>query len=269
MTDNISFARREALLSRLVGHSIQRLRLFVAKGLIRMRIGPTALTVCGALATAAAGGFLAAGGGHHGQASSSARWAALACLLLAAAFDMLDGTVARITGRITKMGGFLDSCLDRISDGIIFAALAWYYFAQPQTRLHQWLALAAVVALLNAELISYIKARAENFIPSCAVGYWQRGERIAAVMIGLAVGHVATVMVMLAVQPAFTVLRRLVFSLRQLHRLDKGKPLLDPQARLAGIMRLALWRYRRGHPAYDFVTAVNIAAIVVIDVTRW
>ncbi|MBN2211798.1 MAG: CDP-alcohol phosphatidyltransferase family protein [Sedimentisphaerales bacterium] len=266
MTDKIHFAQREALLSRFIGHSIQRLRRLVAGVLIRLRIGPTTLTVCGLPATVAAGGFLAVGGGDH---TLTARWSALAFLLLAAAFDMLDGTVARSTGRMTKLGAFLDSCLDRISDGIIFTALAWYYFTRPGNTQHLWLALAAMISLLNAELISYLKARAENFIPSCAVGYWQRGERLAAVMIGLAVGHTGTVMVMLAMLPALTVWRRLTFSLRQLHRLDNGKPLLDPGAKPAGLMRLALWRYRRGHPAYDFVTAVNIAAIVIIDVTRW
>jgi len=269
MTDKIRFAQREALLSRLVGHSIQRLRRFVAGALIRMHIGPTPLTVCGLAATFAAGGFLAIGGGNQGPDSSSARWAALVCLLLAAAFDMLDGTVARTTGRITQTGAFLDSCLDRISDGIIFIALAWFYVTHPENAHYLWVAVATIVALLNAELISYIKARAENFIPSCAVGYWQRGERLAAVLIGLAVGHVATVMVMLAILPALTVWRRLTFTLRQLHRLDHGRTLLDPKAKPTGIMRLALWRYRRGHPAYDFVTAVNITAIVVFDVTRW
>ncbi len=75
-------------------------------------------------------------------------------------------------------------------------------------------------------------------------------------------------MVMLAVLPALTVLRRLIFAARQIHRKEKNLPLLDPAAPLTGIMRLALWRYRRGTLPYDLVTAFNICIILFVNVEQ-
>ena len=71
---------------------------------------------------------------------------------------------------------------------------------------------------------------------------------------------------MLAVLPAFTVLRRMVFGYGQIKRLEKNEPLLDAKAAPQGVMRLALWRYRRGTLAYDVVTAMNVAVILFVDV---
>ncbi len=266
----IKKANREALFSRLFGNNISRMREIVARGLIQLHVGPNALTLAGLFITFLAGYFLALGAGdkignrHIEGHSWYGFWAGL-ILILANACDMLDGAVARNLNRMTRVGAFLDSCTDRISDGVIFIGILIYYLRHPNTKHAQLLSILCMIALLNALLISYTKARAENFIETCGVGYWQRGERQAAILIGLFRGHVATVIVMLAVLTALTWLRRMVFAYRQIQRKGKNLAPLNPQAPLYGIMKLALWRYPRGTLPYDLVTAFNIAIILFVD----
>lgn len=266
----IKKANREAVFSRLFGNNISRMREIVAHGLIKLHIGPNALTVVGLLFTLVGGFFLALGAGDtigsrpvEGY-SWYGFWAGIV-LILANACDMLDGAVARNNNRMTRFGAFFDSCTDRISDGVIFIGILIYYLRHPNTEHARLLAILSIVALVNALLISYTKARAENFIENCGVGYWQRGERQAAILIGLFSGQIPTVVVMLAVLTALTWLRRMVFAYQQIRRNEKNLPALDPKAPLQGIMKLALWRYPRGTLPYDLVTAFNIAIILFVD----
>lgn len=265
-------ADRSAIFSRLFGNNIVRLRELLAGGLIKLGIKPNSLTLWGMAATIAAAYFLTRGAGDKiGSGPEGRSWyplAAAALLLLAGAFDILDGAVARNKGQTTRLGGFLDSCCDRIADAAIFIGITIYYFHHPQAPHAHIFAACAMITLANAQIISYIKARAENFIPACPVGYWQRGERLAAVIIGLFSGHIGTVMVMLAILPALTVLRRFTYACRQLKKLDSNALLSDSSNQLTGIMRLALWRYRRGTLPYDFVTAFNICLILFVDLSR-
>lgn len=264
-------ANRNAIFTRLFGGSIAVAREYVAAFLIRCHVGPNVLTFLGLLSTLTAAVLLARGAGDKigcGTGESFYAFAAAWMIILAAAFDILDGAVARNSRQISRLGGFLDSSLDRMADAAIFIGILIYYLNHPDRNHARLLAVLTVVALTNSELISYLKARAENFIESCPVGYWQRGERIAGILIGLFCGHIGTVMGMLAVLPALTVLRRLIFAARQIHRLDQNLPPLDPAAPLAGIMRLALWRYRRGTLPYDLVTAFNICIILFVDVEQ-
>lgn len=267
--NNIKRADRNAILSRLFGDSISLAREYVAAGLIKLHISANMLTLLGFLSTLAASIFLVFGAGDKpGTQEPGKSWYglwAMALIFLASCFDILDGAVARNSQRITQLGGFIDSCLDRLADGAIFLGILIYYLYHPDIAHSNLFAIATVIALINSLTISYIKARAENSIDSCPVGFWQRGERLSAIMIGLACGHLATAIVMLAILPGFTVLRRFTFAARQLNRKDKNAPPLDPKAKLTGVMRLALWRYRRGSLPYDIATAFNIGLILTIE----
>jgi CDP-diacylglycerol---glycerol-3-phosphate 3-phosphatidyltransferase len=270
---NLIGAQRQAIFSRLFGNNIARARNVIARGLIRLHVNPDILTILGLFSTIAAAVLLAYGAGDKigpdltpGQGSCRI-WAAL-LIILASSFDILDGAVAKLGGKISRRGGFLDSTVDRISDAAVYVGIMIYYQRHPQLSHAALLATLTVIAMVNAETISYVKARAENFIPACPVGYWQRGERLAGILIGLFCGHTATVMIMLAVLPVLTAIRRIVFSFQQIHRQENQLPLIDPKAPLKGIMRLAWWRYRRGSPQYDVVTAINISMILFIDAQR-
>lgn len=100
-------------------------------------------------------------------------------VLLAAAGDMLDGPLARTTGKVTKFGAFLDSTIDRYSDACIFGGLAFYY-AKTGQELYLFLCLGG---LAGAFVTSYAKSRAENLIESCPVGFVERAERVGTIIV--------------------------------------------------------------------------------------
>jgi CDP-diacylglycerol---glycerol-3-phosphate 3-phosphatidyltransferase len=237
----------------------------LARRLIRAGVTPNHLTFLGFLMTLAAGWFLARGASQqvpyfHG-ASGPVGWSPMLAgvfLVLSGACDMLDGAVARLGNMSTPFGQILDSVLDRFSDMAIYIGCAWHFAWQGNVTYQ----LLAVLALCNACLISYIKARAENLIPDCSVGYWLRGERFAAVLIGCATGHVPAVLWQQALSPFFTVMRRVSYSARVVQAMSTqgALPVSGPAPGWRG--RLQLWRHPRGSISYDLVTGFNIAYIV-------
>ena len=111
-------------------------------------------------------------------------------LIFAASFDFLDGRIARITGKVSQTGGYLDSILDRYIDIILFAGLATYYRG---TFVYYF----ALGAILGTFMVSYTKAKAESMGIKCDVGLMQRPERI--VMLGL--GSIVSSIFQIAIMP--------------------------------------------------------------------
>ena len=143
-----------------------------ARGLLRLGVSPDAVTVAGTVVMVVATvGFLARG-----------QWAVgLILAALVAPSDMLDGTMARLSGRAGPWGAYLDSTLDRVADGAIFGSLAYYYASQGDTRA----AAVALLALVGALLVSYARARAEGVGATASVGIAERTERMIVVALGV------------------------------------------------------------------------------------
>jgi CDP-diacylglycerol--glycerol-3-phosphate 3-phosphatidyltransferase len=145
----------------------------VADWMVRRRINPNTITTVGTLCSMAGGVIYALG--HI----SIAGWV----LGLTALFDVLDGTVARRTGRSTVFGAFYDSTLDRVADGAVLAGLVVFF---ARTNVHHsvpaWTATPMVVVLLlgiiGTFLTSYTRARAESLGIDAKVGILQRPERV-------------------------------------------------------------------------------------------
>lgn len=133
--------------------------------------------------------------------------------LLAGALDLVDGVLARMGKMATRFGAFLDSTADRISEGVVFAAIA-YHFAQHGQSID---AALAVLALLGSLLVSYIRARAEGLGLECKVGIMTRAERVVLIAFGLAFGLLAEAIYLLVALTAFSVAQRIVHTLRQLY----------------------------------------------------
>lgn len=133
--------------------------------------------------------------------------------LLAGGLDLLDGILARLAKMATRFGAFLDSTADRISEGIVFAAIA-YHFAHHGQPLE---AAVAVLALLGSLLVSYTRARAEGLGLECKVGIVTRAERVVLVAFGLMSGLLAEAIYVLAALTAFSTTQRILHTLRQLH----------------------------------------------------
>lgn len=176
----------------------------VAVGLGRTGITPNMLTVVGlalnvAVAAVLAAGYLTAGG---------------ALLLVAGAFDMLDGALAKATNQTTLFGAFLDSTLDRYSEIVVFFGLLLYLQATGQT-LEAGLVYAAAVGSL---LVSYARARAEALGFDCEVGVLARPERIIVLAAGLLLGYPAVALWVLAVMTNVTAVQRILHVWRLYNR---------------------------------------------------
>jgi len=176
-------------------------RLFV-----RIQMPPAALSVAGLLFTGVA--FILM---YRGRADGGAGWmrAAGAVILFAAAWDTLDGEVARALGRSSPKGAFLDSVLDRLSEFVVYLGLFLFAGLAP-------LDLTLLVGLLFASLsVSYIRARAEGVGIPCEVGMFDRATRVF--ILGLALIVVPRwmnwVIRGLLAGTAFTVLHRFVYVL--------------------------------------------------------
>lgn len=134
-------------------------------------ITPDSLTLAGlglnfAAAAIVAAGALTAGG---------------IVFLLASAFDMLDGAVARAAGATSRFGAFLDSVADRYSEAAMFAALLVVFSQRQDTSL----VVGSCLALTGSLLVSYARARAEGFGLECEIGVLQRPERVILLVAGL------------------------------------------------------------------------------------
>jgi phosphatidylglycerophosphate synthase len=104
-------------------------------------------------------------------------------MIFANIFDMLDGQVARLTGRVTKFGAFLDSSLDRLSDMVVFLGIIIFYSRDTQYHSTLYAALTGA-ALIGSVMVSYTSARAESLIPKCDVGFLRRPERVVLLILG-------------------------------------------------------------------------------------
>ena len=175
--------------------------------LARHNVSPNSITTVGTLLTVAAG--VVYGTGHI----MTAGW----LMAVTAFFDVLDGSVARRTGRSTKFGAFYDSSLDRVADGALMAGLTVFYAVNP---IHHniWMAVTCLVGMIGTFLISYTRARAESIGIDAKVGVMQRPERIVLLSAPQALfglfwnGWVLIgIVILLAVTAWITAIQRIVF----------------------------------------------------------
>jgi phosphatidylglycerophosphate synthase len=143
-------------------------------------------------------------------------------LLLAGAgiADLLDGSVARARGGATRLGGFYDSVADRLADGAVLAAIAWWLRDDPV------LFAAAAAALITAEVTSYVRAKAEAMGVRCTVGLIERAERTIIIVAGLVFHRwlLAIALGVLALGGAYTVWERVRHVVPQLRGTDVEGP---------------------------------------------
>src|SRR5215467_12317934 len=147
-----------------IGLAFDKVILLIVRGLALSKIHPNVLTFLGLLINVGAAALLAAG---------QFRWAGVV-IIGAGLFDMVDGRVARETNRVTRFGGFFDSVLDRYSDLALLMGLLVYYAS---INRFFYIVLTAIV-MTGSVMISYTRARAENSIPKCHVGFMERPERV-------------------------------------------------------------------------------------------
>jgi CDP-diacylglycerol--glycerol-3-phosphate 3-phosphatidyltransferase len=132
---------------------------------------------------------------------------------------MVDGRVARATSQVTRFGGFFDSVVDRYSDLALYMGLLVYYAS---INRFFYIVLTAVV-MTGSVMVSYTRARAENTIPKCKVGFLERPERIVLIIIGALFGRMAAVLWVIAVLSNLTVIHRMIYTWREATRLEDAQ----------------------------------------------
>ncbi len=179
----------------------------VVEYLARRRVNPNVITTIGTACTISAAVIYAFG--HI----SIAGWV----LGLTAIFDVLDGVVARRTGRETTFGAFYDSTLDRVSDGAVLAGLTVFY--STDTARHSVpMVVVCLAAIMGTFLTSYTRARAEALGIDAKVGLIQRAERVVLLsapqaFFGLAFDGLVlkAIVILLAVTSWITAVQRIAF----------------------------------------------------------
>jgi CDP-diacylglycerol--glycerol-3-phosphate 3-phosphatidyltransferase len=141
--------------------------------------------------------------------------------ILGSVCDTLDGRYSRMSGKGTPFGAFLDSTLDRVEEGIVLTAVAWYFSSTGDD-----LAVAAVVvAVLFSLMVSYTRARAEALGVECKVGLASRAIRVVILSAGLLFAKgaglgdfelLAPAVYVLAVLTVFTTFQRILHVRKQL-----------------------------------------------------
>jgi CDP-diacylglycerol--glycerol-3-phosphate 3-phosphatidyltransferase len=155
-------------------------------------------------------------------------WAGIV-LIVANLFDMLDGNVARVSGNVTKFGGFLDSTLDRLSDMVsFFGILIFYAGNSPQHSLLN--VFLAGVGMIASVMVSYTTARSESLGVKANVGFLQRPERVVLLIIGALSTHwesgnflanrMPQVLWVLAVGSTWTLIHRMYFIWKEFRVLE-------------------------------------------------
>ena len=158
-------------------------------------------------------------------------WAGIV-LIIANSFDMLDGNVARLTGNVTKFGGFLDSSLDRLSDMVSLLGIMIFYAGN--TPQHSILnVFLAGTGLIGSVMVSYTTARSESLGVKANVGFLQRPERIVLLIIGALSTHwnsssffanrMPQVLWILAIASIWTFVHRMFFTWKEFRRIEENE----------------------------------------------
>ena len=201
------------MISEPIGRQVRSSLLVVGRALAGLGLTANALTVLGLLLNAGVAVVIATG--HP-------RWGG-ALLLVASAFDMLDGAVARATGSITRFGGFLDSTLDRYAEVVVFGGVLLYLLDTDDAKLG---AALVFVATTGALMISYARARAEGAGFTASVGLAARPERVVLLALCLLIDRPLWALWVLAVVTHLTAVTRILHVRRLALRepADAGAP---------------------------------------------
>ncbi len=198
-----------------IGAVCSRILNALVRALVFTRIHPNVFTCVGLAINAVAAWMLSRG--EFFQAGL--------VVVFAAVFDLVDGPIARSSGRVTRFGGFLDSFIARYSDLILLVGMLVYYAGANRFG---YIVLTAV-AMTGSVMVSYTRARSENEIPKCKVGFLERPERIVLLIIGTLFNRMTAVLWVIAVLSNLTVVHRILHTWKETTRIGQA-PAAAPEA---------------------------------------
>lgn len=189
-------------------HQANTLSAPLTRMLARAGATPDLVTVAGLVLSAVAALCLAGGA----LRTAGVIW------LVGSALDLLDGALARHNGMVARKGAFLDSTLDRISEGLLLTAAVYHFALQGMEPA----AAVCAYALLVSFMVSYTRARAEALGVSCKSGLATRAERVALLGLGLVFNALFIAVTILAILATITTFQRLVHVRAVLSAMDRG-----------------------------------------------
>jgi len=179
--------------------------------LAKAGVTPNQLTMLGAVLSFAGAAVLATGRLRAGMVILIFTWL----------FDVLDGALAKYSGQVSRFGGFLDSVMDRYTEGAVFVAFAYYYAAAGNALM----AGLTVFALIGAAAVSYARSRAENEIAGrCDVGVGARLPRLVIIAAATLAGMPAAGIIIVLLLSHYTVAQRILFTYRALNPVRQETP---------------------------------------------
>jgi CDP-diacylglycerol---glycerol-3-phosphate 3-phosphatidyltransferase len=193
----------------------QELRSLARDSLIESRLTPNAISITGLILNLAAAVLI----------TQRLFFLAGVAFIVGSVMDTLDGRYSRMSGKGTLFGAFLDSTLDRIEEGVVLTAVAWYF----ADRGDEIAAAACVLVVLGSLMVSYTRARAEALGVECKVGLATRPVRVVVLSAGLVFAKgagigdfelLAPAIYAMAALTAITVVQRVWHVRRQLEALD-------------------------------------------------
>lgn len=146
----------------------------IIKAMIRLHITPNIVTFIGFIGNIVAAGFFVEAA--LTQSLELLGWGGL-IILAAGLFDMMDGRLARMSGKSSLFGALWDSTLDRYSELVSLFGIC-LYFLRRQDEMGFWMGIVTFAAMIGSVMVSYVRARAEGLDIECKVGLMQRPERV-------------------------------------------------------------------------------------------
>ncbi len=167
----------------------------VARVLARWNVSPDWVTNLGLLLTIGVAALAAVG---------ELRWAGVA-YVVAALCDAVDGALARVSGKGSRFGAFLDSTIDRFEEAAVLLGLIIYY-----ARIGgKWEVPVILAATVGSLMVSYTRARAESVGVACREGLMTRPVRVLIVIAGMLLNQVSIFLIILTVASLFTSFQRI------------------------------------------------------------
>ncbi|SUZ48064.1 uncharacterized protein METZ01_LOCUS918 [marine metagenome] len=139
---------------------------------------------------------------------------------MAGGLDLMDGALARLTGKVSPFGALLDSVFDRLSEAVLFVGIAIFALRDDISENRQIFFITVLLAaLIFSQVVSYLRARGEGLGVFTKAGVMTRPERVVLLGVGLIVGQIEWFLLAIAVVSCFTLFQRM-FTIRDM--LDKA-----------------------------------------------
>lgn len=172
--------------------------------LVTLKFTPSAATIVGLLVAGAAAYFVSQGDFLVGGM----------LVLVSSAFDLLDGGIARSTGKVSKRGALMDSVFDRVAEIVVLLGLAVYFLTGPVASPTG--VVLAFVAVAGSLMVSYVRARAEGLGVKGTAGFLTRPERVVITVVALVAGYPMVALWILGVGTPLSAAWRFIAAWREI-----------------------------------------------------